>query len=226
MKALTTSRSFQREIPVLRRFFERRFQPLSVGGFFSNQRESSWCSKSPFPSKTQNRQIARTSPLTKIWKTQGFTAHVPQTFDRKTQVNRTLDRQCRPLLDEAHKAQQIGQGKKQQIFLSCRKKKFIHNVNFFLFSRYWQEPWNPYGRKREMSAEAIKTKHSALSQLPRKFKECNLSRQHGLYVRTTNGWWRPSAQSQDVCVCAKHTTFETKASRTVPNAPGHSSATE
>ena len=46
-------------------FFERRFQPLSVGGFFSNQRESiSRCPKSPFPSKTQNRQIARTSPLT------------------------------------------------------------------------------------------------------------------------------------------------------------------
>ena len=44
--------------------FERRFQPLSVGGFFSNQRESiSRCPKSPFPSKTQNRQIARTSPL-------------------------------------------------------------------------------------------------------------------------------------------------------------------
>ena len=46
------------------RFFESRFQPLSVGGFFSNQRESiSRCPKSPFPSKTQNRQIARTSPL-------------------------------------------------------------------------------------------------------------------------------------------------------------------
>ena len=45
-------------------FFERRFQPLSAGGFFSNQRESiSRCPKSPFPSKTQNRQIARTSPL-------------------------------------------------------------------------------------------------------------------------------------------------------------------
>ena len=45
-------------------FFERHFQPLSVGGFFSNQRESiSRCSKSPFSSKTQNRQIARTSPL-------------------------------------------------------------------------------------------------------------------------------------------------------------------
>ena len=40
-------------------FFERRFQPLSVGGVFSNQRESiSRCPKSPFPSKTQNRQIA------------------------------------------------------------------------------------------------------------------------------------------------------------------------
>ena len=45
-------------------FFERRFQPLSFGGFFPNQREStSRCPKSPFPSKTQNRQIARTSPL-------------------------------------------------------------------------------------------------------------------------------------------------------------------
>ena len=39
-------------------FFERRFQPLSVGGFFSHQRESiSRCPKSIFPSKTQNRQI-------------------------------------------------------------------------------------------------------------------------------------------------------------------------
>ena len=48
-------------------FFERRFQPLSVGRFFSNQRESiSRCPKSPFPSKTQNRQIARTSPLTTL----------------------------------------------------------------------------------------------------------------------------------------------------------------
>ena len=37
-------------------FFERRFQPLSVGGFFSNQRESiSRCPKSPFPSKTQEK---------------------------------------------------------------------------------------------------------------------------------------------------------------------------
>ena len=45
-------------------FFERRFQPLSVRGFFSNQRESiSRCPKSPFPSITQNRQIARTSPF-------------------------------------------------------------------------------------------------------------------------------------------------------------------
>ena len=33
-------------------FFERRFQPLSIGGFFSNQRESiSRCPKSPFPLK-------------------------------------------------------------------------------------------------------------------------------------------------------------------------------
>ena len=44
--------------------FERRFQPLFVGGYFSNQRESiSRCPKSPFLSKTQNRQIAWTSPL-------------------------------------------------------------------------------------------------------------------------------------------------------------------
>ena len=58
-----SSRSFPREIPVHGRFFERHFQPLSVGEFFSNQRESiSWCRKSPFLSKTQNRQIARTSP--------------------------------------------------------------------------------------------------------------------------------------------------------------------
>ena len=50
-------------------FFERRFQPLSVGGFFSNQRESiSRCPKSPFPSKSQNRQIARTSPLRGAWR--------------------------------------------------------------------------------------------------------------------------------------------------------------
>ena len=65
LKAHIASRSFPREIPVRGRFFERRFQPLSVGGFFSNQRESiSRCPNSPFPSKTQNRQIARTSPLT------------------------------------------------------------------------------------------------------------------------------------------------------------------
>ena len=64
LKAHIASRAFPREIPVRGRFFfERRFQPLSVGGVFSNQRESiSWCPKSQFPSKTQNRQIARTSP--------------------------------------------------------------------------------------------------------------------------------------------------------------------
>ena len=40
-------------------FFERRFQPLFVGGYFSNQRESiSRCPNSPFLSKTQNRQTA------------------------------------------------------------------------------------------------------------------------------------------------------------------------
>ena len=45
-------------------FFERRFPPLSVGGFFSHQRESnSRCPKSILPSKTQNGQIARTSPV-------------------------------------------------------------------------------------------------------------------------------------------------------------------
>ena len=64
LKAHIASRAFPREIPVRGRFFfERRFQPLSVGGFFSNQRESiSHSPKSPFPSKTQNRQMARTSP--------------------------------------------------------------------------------------------------------------------------------------------------------------------
>ena len=46
-------------------FFGRSLQPLSVEGFFSNQPESiSRCPKTPFRSKTQNRQIARTSPLT------------------------------------------------------------------------------------------------------------------------------------------------------------------
>ena len=46
-------------------FFECRFKPHSVGGLFSNQRESiSRCGpKSTFPSKIQNRQMARTSPL-------------------------------------------------------------------------------------------------------------------------------------------------------------------
>ena len=65
LKAHIASRAFPREIPVRGRFFfECRFQPLSIGGFFSNQRESiSRCPKSPFPSKTQNWQIARTSPL-------------------------------------------------------------------------------------------------------------------------------------------------------------------
>ena len=38
LKAHIASRSFPREIPVRGRFFERRFQPLSVGVFFSNQR--------------------------------------------------------------------------------------------------------------------------------------------------------------------------------------------
>ena len=57
-------------------FLERRFQPLSVGGFFSNQRESiSRCPKSPFPSKTQNRQIARTSPLRTLLVTHFQVAH-------------------------------------------------------------------------------------------------------------------------------------------------------
>ena len=45
-------------------FFERRFQPLSIEGLFSSQWESiSRCPKSIIPSKTQNRQIAWTSPL-------------------------------------------------------------------------------------------------------------------------------------------------------------------
>ena len=46
-----TSRAFPREIRVHGRFFVRRFQPLSVGGIFSNRQQSiSWCSgKSPFP---------------------------------------------------------------------------------------------------------------------------------------------------------------------------------
>ena len=65
LKAHISSRAFTRKIPVLGGFCERRFQPLSVGGFFSNQRELIIrCPKSIFPSKTQNRQIARTSPLT------------------------------------------------------------------------------------------------------------------------------------------------------------------
>ena len=42
-------------------FSERRFQPLIVGGFLSNQRESiSRCPKSQFPSTTQNRQTGVT----------------------------------------------------------------------------------------------------------------------------------------------------------------------
>ena len=63
-RELITSRSFPREIPVLRRFWASRFQPLSVRRFFSNQEESiSWCPKSPFPSQIQNWQIARTSSV-------------------------------------------------------------------------------------------------------------------------------------------------------------------
>ena len=64
LKAHIESRAFPREIPVRGRFFfERRFQSLSVEGFFWNQRKSiSRCPKSPFPSKTQNRQVARNSP--------------------------------------------------------------------------------------------------------------------------------------------------------------------
>ena len=68
-KHILRHESFPREIPVRGRFFffERRFQPLSVGGFFSYQRESiSWCLKSPFPSKTQNRQIARTLSFNRL----------------------------------------------------------------------------------------------------------------------------------------------------------------
>ena len=61
-KAHISSRSFPCEIPVRGRFFERRFQPLSVEGFFSSQREIGRWPKNPFPSKTQNWQIARTSP--------------------------------------------------------------------------------------------------------------------------------------------------------------------
>ena len=73
LKAHIASRWFPREIPVRGRFFERRFQALSVGGFFSNQRESiSLCPKSPFPSKTQNRQIARTSPLSRVQGSQAY----------------------------------------------------------------------------------------------------------------------------------------------------------
>ena len=63
LKAHIASRAFPREIPVRGRFFERHFQPLSGRGLFSNQRESiSRCPKSLFR-QTQNRQIARTSPL-------------------------------------------------------------------------------------------------------------------------------------------------------------------
>ena len=63
-----SSRAFPHEIPVRGRFFERRFQPLSVGGFFSKQRESiSRCPTSIFPSKTQNRQIARTADSIRKW---------------------------------------------------------------------------------------------------------------------------------------------------------------
>ena len=67
LKAHIASRAFPCQIPERGRFFEGCFQPLSVGGCFSNQRESiSRWPKSPFPSKTQNRQIARTFPL-KPW---------------------------------------------------------------------------------------------------------------------------------------------------------------
>ena len=73
-RALITSGSFPPEIVVLQRFFELRFQPLSVAGF--SQRKSKlrwkrksigWRPKSPSlvtASKTQNRQnlLARTSP--------------------------------------------------------------------------------------------------------------------------------------------------------------------
>ena len=46
-------------------FFRTPFSTTFRWRIFSNQRESiSRCPKGPFPSKTQNRQIARTSPLT------------------------------------------------------------------------------------------------------------------------------------------------------------------
>ena len=75
LKAHIASRALPLKIPVRGRFFERRFQPLSVGGFFSNQLESiiySRCPKTLFQTKTQNRQTARTShltfaPFTRLW---------------------------------------------------------------------------------------------------------------------------------------------------------------
>ena len=90
LKAHIASRAFPREIPVRGHFFERRFQPLSVGAFFSNQRESiSRCPKSPFPSKTQNRQIARTSPLMNV----GFVSIIQKiVLNPKGAFHRTLDR--------------------------------------------------------------------------------------------------------------------------------------
>ena len=66
---IIASRAFLREISVRGRFFRTPFSATFRWRIFSNQRESiSPCPKSPFPSKTQNWQMARTSPLTKRMK--------------------------------------------------------------------------------------------------------------------------------------------------------------
>ena len=65
LKAHISSLAFPRKIPVRGRFSNAVFKHFPLEDFFSNQRESiSHCPKSPFPSKTQNRQesSARASP--------------------------------------------------------------------------------------------------------------------------------------------------------------------
>ena len=93
---------------------ERRFQPLSIGGFSSNQRESiSRCPKSPFPSKTQNRQIARTYPQA--------ISHVPRANKRQTHEILYIVQQQAKSCAESHKTKWS-----QTLSIEQLRRRFFH----------------------------------------------------------------------------------------------------
>ena len=102
----------------------------AVGGFFSNQRESiSRCPKSPFPSKTQNRQIAQTSPLMFVrgladnLRIDAMREH-PGTFPEALRAARTAQRNSMMGTGSDHTRQRtpsVGQMPKQQF--TARKEK-------------------------------------------------------------------------------------------------------